>query len=154
MEQTCMPDSIIKDSRVPSRPAYVNLNNRHKYYASGELPRSTTGYGSGQGQPMVVDSVSCRQLYLRSYRFTRKESVGEKTVKCLGRVGTRVAIKSRGLVIARRQKSRNSSTEEEEMTSNGSNYKRERLRRAMELSALMSMLKRFMSCTTKIDVVG
>ncbi|XP_062083508.1 uncharacterized protein LOC133789785 [Humulus lupulus] len=37
-------------------------------------------------QPKVVDSVSCRQMFLRSYTFSRKESFSEKTNKCLGRV--------------------------------------------------------------------
>nr|GME03003.1 uncharacterized protein LOC109155657 [Ipomoea batatas] len=41
---------------------------------------------------MVVDSVSCRQLYLRSaYTFSKKESVPEKTKKCFGMVRKTVA---------------------------------------------------------------
>ncbi|MQM01861.1 hypothetical protein Taro_034620 [Colocasia esculenta] len=42
-------------------------------------------------QPRVVDSYSCRQMYLRSYTFSKKESVPERTKKCLGRVKERVA---------------------------------------------------------------
>ncbi|PON60274.1 hypothetical protein TorRG33x02_284960 [Trema orientale] len=37
-------------------------------------------------QPKVVDSVSCRQVFLRSYTFSRKESFSERTKKCFGRV--------------------------------------------------------------------
>ncbi|KAK6244806.1 hypothetical protein QUC31_011215 [Theobroma cacao] len=43
------------------------------------------------GHPRVVDGISCRQMYLRSYRFSRKETVPEKTVKCFGRVKDKVA---------------------------------------------------------------
>lgn len=53
------------------------------------------GGGRWHQRPMVVDSVSCRQLYLRSaYTFSRKESVPEKTRKCFGMVKKTVAVAS------------------------------------------------------------
>ncbi|RRT58077.1 hypothetical protein B296_00041090 [Ensete ventricosum] len=42
--------------------------------------------------PSVVDSYSCRQLYLRSYTFTKKETVPEKTRRCLSRVKQTAAV--------------------------------------------------------------
>ncbi|CAD6334824.1 unnamed protein product [Miscanthus lutarioriparius] len=54
---------------------------------SGEL-LAPAGYCS----PRVVDSYSCRQMYLRSYTFSkRKETVPERTMACLGRVRERGA---------------------------------------------------------------
>nr|CAB3460017.1 unnamed protein product [Digitaria exilis] len=53
---------------------------------SGEL---APGYCS----PRVVDSYSCRQMYLRSYTFSKKkETVPERTMACLGRVRERAAV--------------------------------------------------------------
>jgi len=53
---------------------------------SGEL---AAGYAS----PLVVDSYSCRQMYLRSYTFSKKkETVPERTMACLGRVRERAAV--------------------------------------------------------------
>ena len=54
--------------------------------SSGEL---AAGYAS----PRVVDSYSCRQMYLRSYTFSKKkETVPERTMACLGRVRERAAV--------------------------------------------------------------
>ncbi|RLN29261.1 uncharacterized protein C2845_PM05G10780 [Panicum miliaceum] len=53
---------------------------------SGEL-------GTGYASPRVVDSYSCRQMYLRSYTFSKKkETVPERTMACLGRVRERAAV--------------------------------------------------------------
>ncbi|KAJ3685659.1 hypothetical protein LUZ61_014823 [Rhynchospora tenuis] len=41
--------------------------------------------------PVVVDSYSCRQIYLRSYTFSKKETVPEKTMKCFGSFRDKVA---------------------------------------------------------------
>ncbi|KAG6518149.1 uncharacterized protein LOC122054819 [Zingiber officinale] len=37
----------------------------------------------GARSPDIVDSYSCRQLYLRSYTFTKKETVAQKTRRCV-----------------------------------------------------------------------
>ena len=76
-----------RDPRVPVRATYVNL---YKWPESdAEFVRSRRS-AAMHGQPRVVDSISCRQMYLRSYRFSRKETVPEKTVKCFGRVKEKV----------------------------------------------------------------
>lgn len=75
---------------MPVRATYVNL---YKWPESdAEFIKSVHRVAQGfQGQPRVVDSISCRQMYLRSYTFSRKESVPEKTKKCIGRVKEKVA---------------------------------------------------------------
>ncbi|KAA3464742.1 Sulfate transporter 1.2 [Gossypium australe] len=78
----CLSDAT--DPLVPVRATYVNL---YKWPESdAEFLRSRSSGRSSR----VVDSFSCRQMYLRSYRFSRKESVREKTVKCFGRVKEKI----------------------------------------------------------------
>ena len=121
----------------PIRATYVNL---YKWPESdAEFVRSVSSAGSrgaaaSSGHPRVVDSISCRQLYLRSYTFSRKESVPEKTRKCLGRVRERVVL------YRRERKSRGSDAV---------------ARRAKEVScaALSAVFRRLLSCTIKVDVV-
>lgn len=80
--------------------------------------------------PRIVDTVSCRQMYLRSYTFSREEEEEEqtfqdKTRRRLGRLRKRVAC--RKLLV---------------------------LRRAREVShnILLSICSRLLSCTAKIDL--
>lgn len=79
----CLSDAT--EPLVPVRATYVNL---YKWPESdAEFLRSRSSGATAHGRPSrVVDRFSCRQMYLRSYRFSRKESVREKTVKCFGRV--------------------------------------------------------------------
>ncbi|KAL9239257.1 hypothetical protein vseg_013597 [Gypsophila vaccaria] len=89
MNSVCV-SSCVEDARVPTRvrATYTNL---YKWPESdAEFVRSVSFKGPGHPRPRVVESISCRQLYLRSYTFTRKESVNEKTKKCFGRVKERV----------------------------------------------------------------
>lgn len=89
MSSVCI-SSCLEDTRIPVRvrATYVNL---YKWPESdAEFVRSVSFRGPGHPRPKVVESISCRQLYLRSYTFTRKESVNEKTKKCIGRVKERV----------------------------------------------------------------
>ncbi|KAH0470540.1 hypothetical protein IEQ34_000263 [Dendrobium chrysotoxum] len=67
---------------MPSSSSYANL---HKWAESdAEFVRSLY-YAGFSNNPAVVDSYSCRQLYLRSYTFSKKETMPEKTIKCFGR---------------------------------------------------------------------
>ncbi|KAK9154204.1 hypothetical protein Sjap_001684 [Stephania japonica] len=85
MTSVCM-SRCATDARVPMRATYINL---YKWPESdAEFVQSVANGGGGGAR--VVDSISCRQIYLRSYTFSRKESVPEKTKKCLGRVRDRV----------------------------------------------------------------
>jgi hypothetical protein len=109
MASACKSVASCIEAREPVRATYVNL---YKWPESdAEFVRSLTikntcakddyhqcniAYAQHekrkQGQcPIVVDSYSCRQIYLRSYTFSKKESMPEKTVKCLGIVRDKVA---------------------------------------------------------------
>ncbi|PKU78913.1 uncharacterized protein LOC110111311 [Dendrobium catenatum] len=85
----------VVDSRLPLRSSYVNL---YKWAESdAEFVRSVATAGAGSApfpnsravmEPShrLVDSYSSRQMYLRSYTFSKKETMPEKTVKCFGKV--------------------------------------------------------------------
>ncbi|XP_019158825.1 PREDICTED: uncharacterized protein LOC109155657 [Ipomoea nil] len=77
-------------------PNYDHQNGRWQTAAAAAGMGEVRGGGRWQ-PPMVVDSVSCRQLYLRSaYTFSKKESVPEKTIKCFGMVRKTVAAAAAG----------------------------------------------------------
>ncbi|KAA8516486.1 hypothetical protein F0562_017008 [Nyssa sinensis] len=91
MTSVCISKSA-DDARVPVRATYVNL---YKWPESDAEFVKTVGMtnvcGRGVGQhPRGVDSISCRQLYLKSYTFSKKETMPERTRKYLGLVRERV----------------------------------------------------------------
>ncbi|KAL8092286.1 hypothetical protein AgCh_034542 [Apium graveolens] len=45
-------------------------------------------------QPRVVDSISSRQIYLRSYSFSRKESMPQKVKNCASRIKRSVSMRA------------------------------------------------------------
>ncbi|MCD9637568.1 hypothetical protein HAX54_020935 [Datura stramonium] len=93
--------------------------------------------------PRVVDTVSCRQLYLRSaYTFSRKETVPQKTKKCLGKVRERVANggKKRGKSGRRRRRVRR--------------FASVRSVKKICCAALCGVFRRLLSCTATVDVVA
>ncbi|XP_052156548.1 uncharacterized protein LOC127774361 [Oryza glaberrima] len=72
----------------PESPAVPH----HYYYNGSGSARRGGGEGWYYCSPRVVDSYSCRQIYLRSYTFSKKkETVPERTMACLGRVRDRGA---------------------------------------------------------------
>ncbi|XAR60525.1 hypothetical protein NMG60_11033938 [Bertholletia excelsa] len=143
MASTCIA-TCVDDARVPVRATYRNLykwpESDAEFVRSVSSNSSRHGTAAGVGHPRVVDSISCRQLYLRSYTFSRKETVPEKTKKCFGRVRERVAGGHRS-----------------KRTSplRGGGRKSGAFRRAKEAScaAFFSVFRRLLSCTTKVDVV-
>ncbi|XP_058109887.1 uncharacterized protein LOC131253077 [Magnolia sinica] len=142
MASSCISSCV--DAHAPVRATYVNL---YKWPESdAEFVRSVTR-GSARGahshqhhhhhnHPRVVDSYSCRQMYLRSYTFSRKETVHERTTKCFGRVRKKVVSQ------AKKEKNR-------------SGRKFVGMRKVGEIScaALCSIFHRLLSCTTSVDVV-
>ncbi|RLM99172.1 uncharacterized protein C2845_PM06G08710 [Panicum miliaceum] len=69
----------------------------YSYSGSASMRRGGGGcsgeLAAGYASPRVVDSYSCRQMYLRSYTFSKKkETVPERTMACLGRVRERAAV--------------------------------------------------------------
>ncbi|GAA0169380.1 hypothetical protein LIER_23883 [Lithospermum erythrorhizon] len=168
MASSCI-QSCVNDTRAPVRATYVNL---YKWPESdAEFIRSMSSSmrkGSDHGLPRarVVDSISCRQMYLRSYTFSREEEdhhIEEKT-KCLGRAKNTQG----GEAGVDRRKSRLHGGGGEEDRRNirsrggggkgrgGKRRKCGRLRKVKEVScnALVSIFRRLLFCTTKVDVVN
>nr|GLL43048.1 uncharacterized protein LOC109192926 [Ipomoea trifida] len=153
MTSVCI-SNCVKDARVPVRATYVNL---YKWPESdAEFIRSMSANmrsaAGGVPHPRVVDSISCRQLYLRSYTFSREESKKEETVKCYGRGRDGVGEKG---TRRRRRKSRGRESGGED----GGSRRRKKcvgLGRVKEVSSavVVSVFRRLLSCTTKVDVVG
>ncbi|CAL0299556.1 unnamed protein product [Lupinus luteus] len=154
MASACISNCVndARDPRVPVRASYVNI---YKWPESdAEFVRSNGRNGNNKyndsnslhalyGHPRVVDSISCRQIYLRSYKFSRKETVPEKTQKCFGKVKEKVGSNSSHGGRKKRSRSR----------------KRRKclvLRKMKEIScaALFRVFYRFLSCAASVDVVG
>ncbi|KAL2514430.1 hypothetical protein Fot_28401 [Forsythia ovata] len=139
MSKICM-SNCVNDARIPVRATYVNL---YKWPESdAEFVKSVGAdgvHGGSRLRSRVVDSISCRQMYLRSYTFSRKETVPERTKKCFGRVRQRVAA-GRG----KKRKSRR-----------WRRHRRLVMRRVKEFScvALCAIFRRLLSCTATVDVV-
>ncbi|KAL2487818.1 hypothetical protein Fot_41110 [Forsythia ovata] len=152
MASTCI-SNCINDTRVPVRATYVNLYKWPESDAefvrsvSSKMHRNGPGGGAAAyGRPRVVDSISCRQLYLRSYTFSREEDhKDEKTIKCLGRGKEKPAVDSK-----RKRKSRGGG----DRGSGRRKCKGFRRAKAVSCAALVSIFRRLLSCTTKVDVVN
>ncbi|XP_073151997.1 uncharacterized protein [Henckelia pumila] len=88
MSKNCI-SSCVEDVQSPVRATYVNL---YKWPESdAEFVKSAAVHGSARLHGRVMDSISCRQMYLRSYTFSRKQTLLEKTLKCLAKVRETVA---------------------------------------------------------------
>ncbi|PKA49029.1 hypothetical protein AXF42_Ash020608 [Apostasia shenzhenica] len=126
----------------PLRSSYINL---YKWAESdAEFVRSVAGgshdRSSLRAGPRVVDSFSCRQMYLRSYTFCKKETVPEKTIKCFGRVTERAA----DLSFVSHQRRRRS----------GGSFSTTKVKKKKKkgCSLFCSIFRRLLSCTTSFDV--
>ncbi|KAK8956839.1 hypothetical protein KSP39_PZI001251 [Platanthera zijinensis] len=87
MSPACQSSVGCIDAHVPVHPA-ANTNLYRWAESDAKFVRSLTPGGSGGDNRQwstVIDSLSCRQKFLRSYTFSKKETVPEKTVKCLGK---------------------------------------------------------------------
>nr|XP_043611199.1 uncharacterized protein LOC122582828 [Erigeron canadensis] len=155
MNSSCMSTCIADDARVPVRATYVNLYkwpDSDREFVRSVSKNSNGENGDSHGHPRVVDSISCRQLYLKSYTFSRKESLNERTKKCIGRVKEKASSSVHG-------KQRKSSSSENSEGRNDQRRRRKKctavMNKAKEASyaALASIFRRLLSCTTKIDVV-
>ncbi|KAH7553448.1 hypothetical protein ACOSP7_029835 [Xanthoceras sorbifolium] len=166
MSSVCISNCVndTRDPRIPVRATYVNL---YKWPESdAEFVRSVTsrgdanvvrrGVGGGlnghHGHPRVVDSISCRQMYLRSYTFSREEeNVSEKKTMCFGR----------GKDKKKEKKAPSSSNVEEEgkrKRKDDDKARRRRKRKCLVLrkiscSALLRIFYRLLSCSASVDVV-
>ncbi|KAH1207801.1 hypothetical protein GmHk_15G042809 [Glycine max] len=102
-------------THLPLRPTFVNLN---------KWPESE-----------VVDRFSCRQMYLRSYKFSREKKVGvtEKTLKCFDKLKEKVVCVRNKLNLKNKYKV---------------------LMRATDVTyAAFSIFQSFLPCSAKFDVL-
>nr|XP_004251294.1 uncharacterized protein LOC101257533 [Solanum lycopersicum] len=153
MASACI-SNCINDARAPVRATYVNLYKWPESDAEFIRSVSSKNHDHDRGRdrntgPKVVDSISCRQLYLRSYTFSREDQVNlsdekKSHVKCYGKKKRKLPRRIDG-------------------GDGGGGGRARRTRRkckgfskAKEFScaALASIFRRLLSCTTKVDVVG
>ncbi|KAK8470239.1 hypothetical protein PHAVU_004G085094 [Phaseolus vulgaris] len=125
-----MADSVNKTA-LPLRPTYVNL---YKWPESDvEFVKSVNSnicVGSNV-QTKGVDSFSCRQMYLRSYKFSKKKvGVTEKTLKCFNKLKEGVACVSNKLKLKGKNRV---------------------LGRAKDVIAF-SIFQTFLPCSAKVDI--
>ncbi|TKY48466.1 hypothetical protein E2542_SST25885 [Spatholobus suberectus] len=133
MASVCISDCV-NDTRLPVRPTFVNL---YKWPESDvefvKTVNSNNRVGS-QAHPRGIDSLSCRQMYLRSYKFSKKKvGVPEKTLKCFNRLKESVVCATNKLNLK-------------------GTYKV--LGRAKDATyAAFSIFHRFLPCSAKVDVL-
>ncbi|KAI3995297.1 hypothetical protein MKX01_032099 [Papaver californicum] len=143
MNSTGCISSRVKDVHLPVRATYLNV---YKWPESdAEFVKSVSSNKVGDhkinarhqhhqkwnyNSPRVVDSISCRQMYLRSYTFSKKETVQEKTKKCFGKVKEKVNMRD-------------------------SSKKYAVMKKVKEISfaTLVSIFHRLLTCTASVDVV-
>ncbi|PIA38840.1 hypothetical protein AQUCO_02700201v1 [Aquilegia coerulea] len=147
MSSKCI-SSCVDDARVPVRATYVNLykwpesDAEFVKWVSSNVPKDGKNWSTTGTSPRVVDSISCRQMYLRSYTFSREETVPEKTKKCFGRVKGKAGHEKRRKVGGGDG-------------DRGGGKKSTGMKRVKQISmaAFCSIFHRLLSCTTSVDVV-
>lgn len=93
MSSVCISKCINDVARVPMRATYVNL---YKWPESdAEFVRSMRSNNKSNmilnsSEMLYGNSISCRQAFLRSYKFSRKESFLGKTRKYFRRAKRKV----------------------------------------------------------------
>ncbi|XP_014497608.2 uncharacterized protein LOC106759117 [Vigna radiata var. radiata] len=124
----------VSKRRLPLRPTYLNL---YKWPESDmEFVKTIRDKAEllNDVQAKEVDSFSCRQMYLRSYKFSKKKvGVTEKTLKCLNRLKEGVNCVSNKLKFKGKNKV---------------------LGRARDVTyAAFSIVQTFLPCYAKVDVL-
>ncbi|XP_027343389.1 uncharacterized protein LOC113855960 [Abrus precatorius] len=81
MASVCI-SNCVNDTNLPVRPTFLNL---YKWPESDvEFVKTVKSINEVGPHSRAIDSLSCRQKYLRSYKFSKKKvGIPEKTVKCL-----------------------------------------------------------------------
>ncbi|URE20985.1 hypothetical protein MUK42_11953 [Musa troglodytarum] len=162
MSSGCKSSLCCADAREPVRASYQLLYKWPdsdvefvKSMATGKRA-ACADLKEGRKQsscPSVVDSYSCRQLYLRSYTFTKKETVPEKTRRCLRRVKQTAAV----LPICCHSTEGGTSSVKSSDFSAPKSVNTERKREAAEGCAgtgkYPSIFRRLLLCTGSVEVV-
>ena len=163
----CMNDA--RDPRVPVRATYVNLYKwpeSDAEFVRSVSSRSSSGGGGGAvrfGHPRVVDSISCRQMYLRSYKFSREEDTAvvpnDNTHKyCFGRSLSMLGHKKNNTNLDDHQYHHGS---DKNKNKNKKNKKKKKKKRCLFLgkvrdvsrAAFFGIFRSCLSCTATVDVV-
>ena len=172
MSSSCKSSVHCIDSHVPVRATYVNLYKWPESDAEfvrlvtrrresgmltsaaasaaaatnkdGVRPRRRHNWSS-DNRPAVVDSYSCRQMYLRSYTFSRKESAREKTKKCLLRVKERASMFA-CLWMSKRSSNKKKRRSTKKKKKSAACFVNIGEMRRMYCAALTSVFQRVMSC--------
>ncbi|KAG2329835.1 hypothetical protein Bca52824_001015 [Brassica carinata] len=77
MASKCIDNCVNNESDVLSVQKVTSYTNLHKWpMAEVEFVQSII-HGNSQHHNIVMNNISCRQMYLRSYTFTRKENEDE-----------------------------------------------------------------------------
>lgn len=81
MASVCI-SNCVNNKTIPIRPTFANLYK----WPESEVEFVKTINSDKYRVKDEVDSLSCRQMYLRSYKFSRKKSVTWKTIKCFSSI--------------------------------------------------------------------
>lgn len=168
MSSVCKSSVGCVDARVPVRATYVNLykwpesDAEFVKWVAGR--RREEGDNSADGRrkwpgpsPRVVDSYSCRQMYLRSYTFSKKESFPEKTQRCLGKVKERAAVCP--FLHHQRSDSLPSSIRSNISSHKDDDKRRKKKKKKKQGTCVAAkklidfIFRRLLSCTSSVDVV-
>ncbi|GAA0174450.1 hypothetical protein Leryth_011696 [Lithospermum erythrorhizon] len=145
MSRVCV-SNCMSDTRNPMmRSNYVKVHkwpeSDAEFAKAEDIPNMQTPLGeSGQlleAQPRMVDNVSCRQIYLRSYQFSKKETMPERTKKCLGKFRQRMVHEKK-------------KTGDKIRSCKG----KDKVKMKKSVPAFRAMFQKMLSCTTSIDVMG
>ncbi|KAK4772864.1 hypothetical protein SAY87_027883 [Trapa incisa] len=142
MSSVCI-SNCIRDTRAPLRATYMNLYKWPESDAEFMRSMSFSGVphhwpGPAGTAPRVVHSISCRQMYLRSYPFSREEDKGGRRAMCFsccGKQGGRRDRRKEG-----RRRTRRPCQVLRKVTD-------------MSLVALFRIFHRLLSCSASVDVV-
>ncbi|KAK4800338.1 hypothetical protein SAY86_020825 [Trapa natans] len=142
MSSVCI-SNCIRDTRAPLRATYMNLYKWPESDAEFMRSMSFSGVphhwpGPAGTAPWVVHSISCRQMYLRSYPFSREEDTGGRRAMCFsccGKQGGRRDRRKEG-----RRRTRRPCQVLRKVTD-------------MSLVALFRIFHRLLSCSASVDVV-
>ncbi|GLJ06719.1 hypothetical protein SUGI_0046140 [Cryptomeria japonica] len=125
------------DAQAPTRATFESIHRwPHSEAEFVRVMRSKDDLNPKR-RAEYVDGYSCRQMYLRSYTFSRKETVPQKTKKCFGKVKDRMST----------------------MVNTSKKDKRASLLRKIRdkiveryCAAMAAIFHRLLSCTTSVEV--
>eukprot|EP01018_Ginkgo_biloba_P020189 Gb_23079 [translate_table: standard] len=82
MNSSCVAGCL--DAQEPIRATFLSLNRWPD--SDAEFVRILSFKEDRPKRPREYDCYASRQMYLRSYTFSRRETVPDKTKKCIGKV--------------------------------------------------------------------